>query len=210
MLVQLNNESDSDSDDIIGPQLPTDVSTKNSSDVYADIEKRALKMKQKLSGKVDGGKPEREEWMTVLPPEMSKNFGLGPRSFQRKSSTRNSDRSGWTETPSTSQTKEKTESKRKHDEDSVKKRAKEKYDDDMSKTVEKHHKKSKRGESLYDIHTKSRKNKKEDSGSSEKRRPFDRDQDLKINMVDNAKRSALVKQSKLLNSNFSHGEGKYL
>lgn len=42
----------------------------------------------------------REEWMTELPPEMSKNFGVTARKFSTKSSTSaDKDRSVWTDTP---------------------------------------------------------------------------------------------------------------
>lgn len=47
----------------------------------------------------DSAKPiTRESWMTELPPEL-KDFGLGPRTFKRRTDAKSGDRSVWTDTP---------------------------------------------------------------------------------------------------------------
>jgi Protein of unknown function (DUF3752) len=49
----------------------------------------------------------------------------------------------------------------------------------------------------------------EDSKPKE-RKPFDRDEDLKTNQLDDARRKALIKRSQELNSKFSIGSKKFL
>ncbi|KAG8137710.1 hypothetical protein E2320_004944, partial [Naja naja] len=40
----------------------------------------------------------------------------------------------------------------------------------------------------------------------QERRPFDRDQDLQVHQIDEARKKALIKQSRDLNTRFSHGK----
>ena len=42
------------------------------------------------------------------------------------------------------------------------------------------------------------------------RRPFDRDEDLKVNRFDNAMRKNLIKKSAVLNTRFGHGEKQFI
>ncbi|CAH2224033.1 Hypothetical predicted protein [Pelobates cultripes] len=93
---------------VIGP-VPTGGPVTSS--VAEDFERRAWKMKQKLTGNDDDGskKISRESWMTELPPEMT-SFGLGPRSFKRKTNEKSGDRTIWTDTPADRERKAKEHS----------------------------------------------------------------------------------------------------
>ncbi|KFW85306.1 GPALPP motifs-containing protein 1, partial [Manacus vitellinus] len=67
---------------------------------------------------------------------------------------------------------------------------------------------SKRSESLMDIHQKKLKSKaSEEKTKPQERRPFDRDQDLKVNRFDEAQKKALIRKSRDLNSKFEHSKG---
>uniref|UniRef100_A0AC11B2L5 Uncharacterized protein n=1 Tax=Ovis aries TaxID=9940 RepID=A0AC11B2L5_SHEEP len=104
-----NSEKEMDSseeEDIVGP-MPAKGSVNSS--VTSEFEKRAQRMKEKLTkGDDDSSKPiTRESWMTELPPEM-KDFGLGPRTFKRRADGKSGDRSVWTDTPADRERKAKT------------------------------------------------------------------------------------------------------
>jgi len=79
-------------------------------DVSADFERRAERMKKQLTSSNTGdddGPAHRETWMTELPPEMSKNFGLQSRQFSTKGGKADlGDRSIWTDTPQMRKEKE--------------------------------------------------------------------------------------------------------
>lgn len=67
--------------------------------VTTEFEKRAQRMKEKLTKGDEDFKPiTRESWMTELPPEL-RGFGLGPRTFKRRADDKSGDRSVWTDTP---------------------------------------------------------------------------------------------------------------
>lgn len=67
---------------------------------------------------------------------------------------------------------------------------------------------SKRSESLMDIHQKKLKSKaSEEKSKPQERRPFDREQDLKVNRFDEAQKKALIRKSRDLNSKFEHSKG---
>ncbi|OXB54989.1 hypothetical protein ASZ78_008501 [Callipepla squamata] len=67
---------------------------------------------------------------------------------------------------------------------------------------------SKRSESLMDIHQKKLKSKaSEEKNKVQERRPFDREQDLKVNRFDEAQKKALIRKSRDLNSKFEHSKG---
>lgn len=94
--------TDSSSDEeVIGPQPIDSIDTEQSSS--ADIEKRALRMKRKLLGCDDEGNKQtkREDWMIELPEIQRKNFGLGPRTFNRTDKPECVGRDQWTSTPNT-------------------------------------------------------------------------------------------------------------
>ncbi|XP_044143267.1 GPALPP motifs-containing protein 1 [Bufo gargarizans] len=195
--------ADDDDDDVIGP-LPAKGHVQSS--VAEDIERRALKMKQKLTSKDDELKnPARESWMTELPPELT-NFGLGPRTFKRRTNERSKDRSDWTDTPADREKKEREKqegkaSSSKGDEvPQVSQR-----DKRLAEQVSTYND-SKRSEPLIDLHRKKLKRKAdEDEGKPKERRPFDREEDLKVNRFDDAQKKALLRKSKELNTKFSHG-----
>ncbi|XP_074047808.1 GPALPP motifs-containing protein 1 [Macrotis lagotis] len=199
-------ESSEDDEDIVGPMPakgPVDYS------VTTEFERRAQKMKEKLTkGDDDEFRPvTRESWMTELPPEL-KGFGLGPRTFKRRADDKSGDRSVWTDTPADRErkAKEAQEAKKltgKSDEERILSGRDKKLAEQVSSYND-----SKRSESLMDIHHKKLKNKTaEDKNKPQERRPFDRDQDLKVNRFDEAQKKALIKKSRELNSRFSHGKG---
>ncbi|XP_054829404.1 GPALPP motifs-containing protein 1 isoform X2 [Eublepharis macularius] len=178
------------------------------SNIAADFECRARRMKEKLLGH-DGNESkavQRESWMTELPPEL-KHFGLGSRTFKRRADDKSGDRSIWTDTPADRERK----SKEKQD---VKKLANK---DDGAIVMSGRDKKlaeqvssyndSQRAESLMDIHRKKLKRKAaEEKQTVPERRPFDRDQDLHVHQFDEAQKRALIKQSRDLNTRFSHSK----
>lgn len=205
----LNSEEtdSSDNEDIIGPMPAKGPVNYN---VSTEFEKRAQRMKEKLTrGDDDSSKPiTRESWMTELPAEM-KDFGLGPRTFKRRAEDKSGDRSVWTDTPAdrerkARETQEARKSFSKKDDEEPELSGRDKR---LAEQVSSYNE-SKRSESLMDIHHKKLKNKAaEDKNRSQERTPFDRDKDLKVNRFDEAQKKALIKKSRELNSRFSHGKG---
>ncbi|KAM8976645.1 GPALPP motifs-containing protein 1 [Pelodytes ibericus] len=193
----------SEDEGIIGP-LPAEGPVVSS--VAEDIERRAMKMKQKLTTNDDEPKSAaRESWMTELPPELT-NIGLGPRTFKRRANEKSGDRSIWTDTPADREKKarEKQETKvsstKKEEKAPLSERDK-RLADQVSTYND-----SKRSQSLIDLHRKKLKRKAEDDkNKSQERRPFDRDEDLQVNRFDDAQKKALLRKSKELNTKFSHG-----
>ncbi|CAL1533012.1 unnamed protein product [Lymnaea stagnalis] len=169
-----NDEDDEDEDDgdtqegeAIGP-LPSEMNQDGEDVVQAaeEFERRSKRMKDKLTVKVEAeeGPSKREEWMTELPPEMGKNFGLQSRTFSKGSGQQedNKDRSSWTDNPLVKKEKESSKGKkRKRDED----KAALARDEQMQQQVEEYNK-SKRPESLMDIHAKKLKKKKGSAATS--------------------------------------------
>ncbi|XP_012881868.1 PREDICTED: GPALPP motifs-containing protein 1 [Dipodomys ordii] len=200
------DSSEDENEDIVGP-MPAKGPVNYS--VTAEFEKRAQRMKEKLTkGDDDSSKPiTRESWMTELPPEM-KDFGLGPRTFKRRADDKSGDRSIWTDTPAdrerkAKETQESRKSLGKKDEDHIPSARDKRLAEQVSSYNE-----SKRSESLMDLHHKKLKNKAaEDKNKPQERIPFDRDKDLKVNRFDEAQKKALIKKSRELNSRFSHGKG---
>ncbi|XP_035756228.1 GPALPP motifs-containing protein 1 isoform X2 [Egretta garzetta] len=149
----------------------------------------------------------RESWMTELPPEL-KSFGFGPRTFKRRAEDKSGDRSIWTDTPAD------RERKAKEREEAKKSTSKDNEEIVLSgrdkRLVEQvtSYNESKRSESLMDIHQKKLKSKaSEEKNKPQERRPFDRDQDLKVNRFDEAQKKALIRKSRDLNTKFEHSKG---
>ncbi|KAJ4947153.1 hypothetical protein JOQ06_009194 [Pogonophryne albipinna] len=92
---QAHSSSSEGEDDVIGP-MPHKGPVEDSTAL--DFERRARKMKDKLTGDDTPEVVARETWMTVLPPELQ-HIGLGARTFKKKSGPENKDRSMWTDTP---------------------------------------------------------------------------------------------------------------
>ncbi|KAE8626182.1 hypothetical protein XENTR_v10006541 [Xenopus tropicalis] len=194
----------SEDEDIIGP-CPASGPVESS--VAEEFDRRAWRMKQKLTSKDDDGpkNPTRESWMTELPPELT-NFGLGPRTFKRRTNEKSGDRSIWTDTPADREKKAKEKQEAKvssstmDDKFPVSER-----DIRLAEQVSTYND-SKRSESLIDLHRKKLKRKaEEDKNKPQERRAFDRDQDLQVNRFDEAQKKALIRKSKELNTKFSHG-----
>ncbi|XP_071371856.1 GPALPP motifs-containing protein 1 isoform X2 [Centroberyx affinis] len=199
------SSSDGEDEDVIGP-MPAKNSVQDS--VAQDFERRAQRMKEKLTS--DDG-PEvltRETWMTELPPELQ-HIGLGARTFKKRSGPENKDRSIWTDTPADRERKvmERLEGKKK---DEKEKDVPEMSHKDlaMAEKVSKYNN-SKRAESLMNLHTKKMKQKAEEkSDQPVERRPFDRDNDLQVNRFDEAQKQRLLKKSQELNTRFSHSKDR--
>jgi len=207
------SESDGDGEDVVGPMPFTgDRSSHNS--VAEDFERRARKMKDKLTG-ADQGPEEvkRETWMTELPPELQ-HIGLGARTFKKKAGPeKGGDRSMWTDTPADRERKERERLEGKSEDSKKKKKEEEaprmsKKDIDMAQKVSKYNE-SKRGESLYNMHSKKLKRKAEaEADKPVERRAFDRDQDLQANRFDDAQKKQLLRKSAELNTRFSHSKDR--
>ncbi|CAM9600182.1 unnamed protein product [Bubo scandiacus] len=199
-------DSSEEEDDLIGP-MPAKGPVE--SDVTKEFERRAQRMKEKLTS-ADSDEPKqvtRESWMTELPPEL-KSFGFGPRTFKKRADDKPGDRSIWTDTPAD------RERKAKEREEAKKSTSKDNEEIVLSgrdkRLVEQvtSYNESKRSESLMDIHQKKLKSKvSEEKNKPQERRPFDRDQDLKINRFDEAQKKALIRKSRDLNSKFEHSKG---
>uniref|UniRef100_A0A8C2D355 GPALPP motifs-containing protein 1 n=1 Tax=Cyprinus carpio TaxID=7962 RepID=A0A8C2D355_CYPCA len=192
---------------VVGP-MPSKGPSQDS--VALDFERRAQRMKDKLTGVDTGPKVlSRESWMTELPPELQ-HVGLEARTFKKKSGPENKDRSVWTDTPADRERKARERLEAKEKGESVK-------DDgphlsqkelEMAEKVSKFNE-SKRGESLISMHTKKMKRKaEEDANKPVERRPFDRDTDLQVNRFDEAQKKALLKKSQELNTRFSHSKDR--
>ncbi|KFV10198.1 GPALPP motifs-containing protein 1, partial [Pterocles gutturalis] len=198
--------SSEEEDNLIGP-MPAKEPVE--SDVTKEFERRAQRMKEKLTS-ADSDEPKkvtRESWMTELPPEL-KSFGFGSRTFKRRADDKSGDRSIWTDTPAD------RERKAKEREESKKSTSKDNEEIVLSgrdkRLVEQvtSYNESKRSESLMDIHQKKLKSKaSEEKKKPQERRPFDRDQDLKVNRFDEAQKKALIRKSRDLNSKFEHSKG---
>ncbi|XP_051560373.1 GPALPP motifs-containing protein 1-like isoform X1 [Myxocyprinus asiaticus] len=201
------SSSEEEDDNVIGP-LPAIGIAQDS--VALDFERRAQKMKDKLTG-VDTGPAvlTRESWMTELPPELQ-HVGLGARTFKKRSGPENKDRTVWTDTPADREQKarERLEAKEKGEsakDDGPRLSRKEL---EMAEKVSKYNE-SKRGESLISMHTKIMKRKaEEDANKPVERRPFDRDTDLQVNRFDEAQKKVLLKKSQELNTRFSHSKDR--
>uniref|UniRef100_UPI00398E8AC7 GPALPP motifs-containing protein 1 isoform X2 n=1 Tax=Pristiophorus japonicus TaxID=55135 RepID=UPI00398E8AC7 len=199
-------EEDSDEEAMIGP-MPSTGSAESS--VVADIERRAIRMKEKLaSGDAgDDQQQTRETWMTELPPVLQ-NIGLGARTFKRRANGGSSDRSTWTDTPADKERKaqEMLEAKDSPAKEPERWPSLSEKDKRMAKEVASYNE-SKRSESLLDMHSKKLKRKAEDEKDRpQERRAFDREQDLQVHRFDEAQKKALIKKSKELNTRFSHGK----
>lgn len=210
--------SDSDDDgDLIGPMPIGAGKTK----AHLELEKRALELKlAKLSERDErtNQEPTREEWMIEL-PEIRGVTGLGlvARQFRAKERDEIGDRSGWTDTPNDrvrksyarEPTADELRATQQREADAV---FKAKRDAEQEAAARKHKKKHKRDESLLEIHQKKLKKKKEKDKNEEKveRRPFSRDNDLKVNRFDEAQKRSVIKKAQLLDTRFGSGQSKYL
>uniref|UniRef100_A0A8C4F970 GPALPP motifs-containing protein 1 n=1 Tax=Dicentrarchus labrax TaxID=13489 RepID=A0A8C4F970_DICLA len=192
-------ESSSEDEDVIGP-MPSKGPVQDS--VALDIERRAQKMKAKLTGDDTPEVVTRETWMTELPPELQ-HIGLGARTFKKRSGPENKDRSIWTDTPADRERKTRKGEEEKDDVPQLSHK-----DLEMAEKVSKYNE-TKRAESLMTLHTKTMKEKaKEKADIPVERRPFDRDADLQVNRFDDAQKERLLKKSQELNTRFSHSKDR--
>lgn len=198
--------SSSEDEDVIGP-MPPKGPVENS--VALDFERRAQRMKEKLTGEDAPEVLTRETWMTELPPELQ-HIGLGARTFKKRSGPENKDRSIWTDTPADRERKirERLEGKKKGEAEKDDAPQLSQKDLEMAQKVSKYND-SKRAESLMSLHSKTMKEKaKEKADKPVERRPFDRDEDLQVNRFDEAQKQRLLKKSQELNTRFSHSKDR--
>ncbi|CAH1782107.1 unnamed protein product [Owenia fusiformis] len=204
---QPQSDSEDDAGDMIGPLPGTSTGTTEMS-AAEEFEKRARKMKDKLLGKEAPEIEEsasRETWMTELPDGMSKDFGLGPRTFRSKAPAEQD--SSWTDTPSSKNKEKQEKGSKKRSAEKVPRSEKE---IEIEKAIEKYNKKQ-RKESLMDMHTKKLKKKhKKDKDKPKERRAFSREDDLKVNKFDDAQKKSILKKAALLDTRFSHGNKKFI
>ncbi|KAI9533080.1 hypothetical protein NQZ68_026633 [Dissostichus eleginoides] len=203
---QADSSSSEGEDDVIGP-MPHKGPVEDSTAL--DFERRARKMKDKLTGDDTPEVVARETWMTVLPPELQ-HIGLGARTFKKKSGPENKDRSMWTDTPEDRERKirERIERKNKGEEEKVVTPQICFKDVKMAEKVTKYNE-TKRAESLVSMHTKTMKEKaKKKVEVPVERRAFDRDEDLQVNRFDEAQKERLLKKSQELNTRFSHSRDR--
>ncbi|CAN9507214.1 unnamed protein product [Ophioblennius macclurei] len=201
-----SSSSEEEDEDVIGP-MPAKGPVQNT--VALDFERRALKMKERLTKQDEPEVVTRESWMTELPPELQ-HIGLGARTFKKRSGPEKGDRSIWTDTPADRERKaqERLEKKRKGEAEKDDAPQFSQKDLQMAQKVSKYND-SKRAESLMSLHAKKMKekaNEKEDKPVE--RRPFDRDEDLQVNRFDEAQKQRLLKKSQELNTRFSHSKDK--
>lgn len=206
--VQDGTDSDDD-DDGIGPSVALKSSGAEGS-AAREFEIRAQKMRERLEGKdeeEDTGPKKRESWMTELPSALGVGGVLENRQF-RKNAAPEQDTS-WTETP---QDRERRE--REGGSNSKKRKKDANYgptEEDLraAADIEAYNKKN-RPKSLMEMHQKElkkkkKKEKKKNKNKEKERRPFDRDADLQVNRLDDAKRKAIIKRSQELSSRFKTG-----
>lgn len=198
--------SSSEDEDVIGPMPPKGPIEDS---VALDFERRAQRMKEKLTGDDTPEVLTRETWMTELPPELQ-HIGLGARTFKKRSGPENKDRSIWTDTPADRERKirERLEGKKKGKAEQDDAPQLSQKDLEMAQKVSKYNE-SKRAESLMSLHSKTMKEKaKEKADKPVERRPFDRDEDLQVNRFDEAQKQRLLKKSQELNTRFSHSKDR--
>lgn len=181
---KLQNEDDFD-EDVYGP-VPA-LSSNDTCDLYerkVEIEKRAENMKNKLDNKLAPcvETVEREEWMVV--PDTSRKNQLGAISRCLAPSS-------------------KTSSKEKHHHRHSEK--------DKQTTEElKKYNKSKRSESLMEMHKKSMKKKeKKEKHKPKERKAFDRDE-MAVKHFTKDQVNSVIDKAKYLNSRFATGGNQYL
>lgn len=201
-----SSDGEEEDEEVIGP-MPAKEFVQDS--VALDFERRAQKMKDKLTGDDGPEVLERETWMTELPPELQ-HIGLGARTFKKRSGPKNKDRSIWTDTPADRERKirERLEGKKEPETEKDDTPQMSQKELQLAAKVSKYNE-SKRGESLISLHTKKLKKKSEETASQPvERRAFDRESDLQVNRFDEAQKQRLLKKSQELNTRFSHSQDK--
>ncbi|XP_005107128.1 polyhomeotic-proximal chromatin protein isoform X2 [Aplysia californica] len=151
---------DKNNSETVGP-MPSEMTQEvGVTQVSEEFERRSKRMKDQLTVKAEAeeGPSKREEWMTELPPDMSKNFGLQNRTFSKGAGApEDKDRSSWTDTPTVKKEKDGSSKgkKRKREEE----KAASGRDQQLQQQVDEYNK-SKRPDSLMDMHAKKQKKKK--------------------------------------------------
>ncbi|KAG9001353.1 hypothetical protein FRB90_011637 [Tulasnella sp. 427] len=217
------DDSDDDDDDVGPMPLPEGVAAPESSGIQDFLEQEERRRK----AIEEDGKPKamkREDWM-LAPPEDSGVLGnldptkLKARQFQRSSEQKVTDRTLWTETPAERQQRlaDEVSGKRKRAEvaaggsvgaePSEDDRKRRKRDTEIREQIAEHNK-SRRGESLVDMHSKSQ-SKKAAEKDEQPAAIWDRDRDmgLKGKLMDERSRAKLIQDAKGLGSRFGPSKG---
>ncbi|XP_011496987.1 PREDICTED: GPALPP motifs-containing protein 1 [Ceratosolen solmsi marchali] len=202
--------SNIEDDETFGP-LPVDHPAIRKSYIQIQLEQRAKQVKAKIKDKISSEKRKREEWMVELPPThaIALSFESRSRKFKMNEGSDLSDRSMWTDTPVDKYFKqtEKKEPLFVKSEESNNKLNKCKYEDVIKESV-----KQVKCESLLDMHLKSLKRKKKKLEKEAKefglstRRPFDRDIDLQMNRLNDARKKNIFEKASCFNERFTPGK----
>ncbi|KAI8372846.1 uncharacterized protein BYT42DRAFT_578217 [Radiomyces spectabilis] len=204
-----------DEDDIVGPKLPSSDDNDAAGGIQstiAEIEERARRSKELLEQKASGvsEKVERPEWMLV-PPELDylkTADSSRSRTFSNKiMDASDRDTSVWTETPAERLKRQQEEvlGKRKK----APTRAPPSMQDIETRRNLEEYNKTKRAESLMDMHRKKAKSSKGKEDVS--KRPFDREKDLLGSKpMDRRTKNELLKRSTELGSRFGSGSRSFL
>lgn len=187
-----DEDSYSDSDSVYGP-MPAENNSESFESVdrvVASIEKRAIDMKKKLEGadKPVDNVAKREEWMTLPATDYKNQFGVISRCLV-----------GSEQKPSKKRQAGVLSEEAHH---SVKN---EKLKEELDK-----YNKEKRSESLLEIHQKKKQKKDKESEKPKERKPFDRDAELGVRLMDQRQVNSVLRNAKKLNSRFAAGASQYL
>ncbi|XP_075239510.1 GPALPP motifs-containing protein 1-like [Convolutriloba macropyga] len=202
---QNETASNSDSDDDFGPALPPSfnesleqagqkaepLSTEREDNqgpvvgpVFSDLSEEPLPKRSK-SGRTsdDSKKVQREEWMTMIPEVLTKNFGSGPRKFDTSA-----------------------KSKIPIDADEAERASRDFEQERIARDLS-----SNRKASLLDDHRKGKSEKEEKETKEIERVPFDRERDMKSKLLDSEAKNKLIKNCQNFSSRFSSSKtSKYL
>lgn len=220
--ISLSDEDDEiEEGEIVGPILPGTKESLSASQIA--LEERALQYKlDRLStGNSSSDLNAREDWMLTLPEAgTAAKIGLGPRQFRAKAAPDMGDRSGWTDTPTDREAKQRSGKAAPREDNGADYKAEadkleiEERDKEQERMARRHHKKhrkkDKHEKSLLEMHQDKLKSNKKEEDTQNIRRPFNRDIDLKVNQFDDAQKKAIYKKAQLLDTRFSKGESKYL
>ncbi|KAL7642578.1 UNVERIFIED_CONTAM: hypothetical protein RMT77_007139 [Armadillidium vulgare] len=200
-------KSDSDvEEDLVGP-LPETVGDERFTG--PEMEYRLNKMIADVSNQDKN--TVRESWMLELPSDKPNiiALGLGARQFRKKTAEPLGDRSVWTDTPAERERKKliKKDDAVSNSEENIEEITSRRRDQELAELVSEYDKK-KRNVPLIDSH-RSKKSKKEE-GKPKERKPFSREEDLKVNKFDEAQKETILKKARQLNDRFSSGNRKFL
>ncbi|KAK7038027.1 GPALPP motifs-containing protein [Favolaschia claudopus] len=214
-----NYHADDSDDDDIGPRpLPAGVGFEER-DAVKEFMAKEERRRQQVEDAAKPKAPKRDEWMLV-PPSSSVLGNLDPtklkaRQFARTAApSRDTDSSLWTETPAERQQRladEVSGKKRRaansgdavSAEEELEARKRQRVDEELRREVEAHTRKT-RGSALVDMHSRAGKGEEKD----EHKAIWDRDRDMGLGgrLMDDDKRTKMIKEAKGLGDRFATGK----